>query len=89
MLINTHHRSQIAAVSLSVRKHVAAQTNVKAIKFVTAYLLPPPKRAVLAYLGIPLTPGGKPSTLTPIVRKAEVDVRQTVFRTHLTANRFQ
>jgi primary-amine oxidase len=48
---------------------------VKAIKFITCYLLPPPKKVVLAYLGIPLTPGGKPeAATTDIVRQAEVDV---------------
>ncbi len=44
------------------------------MKFITAYLLPPPKRAVLGYLGIPLSPGAQPEAPVPIVRKAEVDV---------------
>ena len=43
------------------------------MKFITCSLLPPPKRQVLAHLGIPLTPGGKPEPATPIIRRAEVD----------------
>ncbi|KAF9016190.1 peroxisomal copper amine oxidase [Hymenopellis radicata] len=65
---------EIAAVSLAVRQHVASTLpGVKAIKFITNYLLPPPKKAVLAHLGIPLTPGGTPESPVTIVRKAEVD----------------
>ncbi|KAH9172436.1 copper amine oxidase [Lactarius sanguifluus] len=66
---------EIAAVSLSVRHHLAAQTSVKAVRFITNYLLPPPKRAVLAHLGIPLATGEpvKDEDRLPIVRKAEVD----------------
>ena len=47
---------------------------MKAVRFITCYLLPPPKKAVLAALGIPLAPGGKPEAPTEIVRKAEADV---------------
>lgn len=65
---------QIVAVSLSIRQHIALQTKIKAVRFITCYLLLPPKKAVLAALGIPLTPGGKPHTQTEIVRKAESDV---------------
>lgn len=65
---------QIVAISLSVRKYVAAQTEVKAVRFITTALLPPPKRDVLAYLGIPLQTGEKPGTAPTIVRKAEADV---------------
>lgn len=71
-------RLQIAAVTFTVRSHVASKTEIKAIKFITCSLLPAPKKAVLAYLGIPLTPGGKPEAPIPIVRKAEVDVRTSV-----------
>ncbi|KIY50447.1 peroxisomal copper amine oxidase [Fistulina hepatica ATCC 64428] len=63
---------EIAAVCLVVRKY-AASRSVKAIRFITCYLLPPPKKAVLAALGISLTPSGKPEPAIPIVRKAEVD----------------
>jgi primary-amine oxidase len=66
--------SKIATIALSIRHHIAVNTELKAIKFITCTLLPPPKKAVLAYLGIPLSPGGKPDTPVPIVRKAEVDV---------------
>jgi primary-amine oxidase len=67
---------QIVAVSLAVRHHLAAHTSIKAVRFITNYLLPPPKRAVLAHLGIPLATGEtvKDEDRVPIVRKAEVDV---------------
>lgn len=52
---------------------IAKHTAIKAIKFFTCSLLPAPKRAVLEYLGIPLEPGAKPETPSPIVRRAEVD----------------
>ena len=48
---------------------------MKAVRFITNYLLPPPKKAVLAFLGIPLLTGEPPEAPTEIVRKAEVDVR--------------
>jgi primary-amine oxidase len=66
--------SKIATIALSIRHHIAANTELKAIKFITCTLLPPPKKAVLAFLGIPLSPGGTPDTPVSIVRKAEVDV---------------
>ncbi|KAF9266379.1 peroxisomal copper amine oxidase [Marasmius fiardii PR-910] len=69
---------EIAEISLVIRHYIAAETKVKAIKFVTCYLLPPPKRAVLAHLGISLTPGGSPEPAHPIVRKAEVDLLDAV-----------
>ncbi|GBE86046.1 Copper amine oxidase 1 [Sparassis crispa] len=64
---------EIIAVSLSVRRYAAAKTQVKALRFITNTLVPPPKKVVLAYLGIPLNPGEKPQPLSEIVRKAEVD----------------
>ncbi|KAG7090033.1 hypothetical protein E1B28_011653 [Marasmius oreades] len=69
---------EIAEISLVIRHYIAAETKVKAIKFITCYLLPPPKRAVLSSLGIPLTPGGKPEPASTIVRKAEVDILDVV-----------
>lgn len=69
---------EIVAVSLAVREYVATKTSVKAIKFITSSLLLPPKRAVLAHLGIPLTTGEKPEDPTPITRKAEVDIIDVV-----------
>ena len=68
--------SQIVAVSHSVRRYVAEKTDMKAIRFITSYLLPPPKKAVLAFLGIPLQSGEKPEPVSEIVRKAEADVSQ-------------
>jgi hypothetical protein len=74
---------QIVAVSLAVRHHLAAHTPIKAIRFITNYLLPPPKRAVLAYLGIPLAMGEtvKDEDRVHIVRKAEVDVSRASYNT--------
>ncbi|KAJ7864469.1 copper amine oxidase [Mycena olivaceomarginata] len=66
--------AEITAVCLALRKHIATQTDIKALKFITCYLLPPPKKTVLAFLGIPLAPGKKPDGPIPIVRKAEVDI---------------
>ncbi|KAF8150485.1 peroxisomal copper amine oxidase [Mycena galopus ATCC 62051] len=65
---------EITAVCLALRKHLATETDIKAIKFMTCYLLPPPKKAVLAFLGIPLAPGAQPEESILITRKAEVDV---------------
>ncbi|KAJ7099470.1 copper amine oxidase [Mycena belliarum] len=65
---------EITGASLAVRKYIAIETDVKAVKFITCYLLPPPKKAVLAYLGIPLAPGAKPEAPVPITRKAEADI---------------
>lgn len=48
------------------------------MKFILCNLLPSPKRAVLAYLGIPLEPGAKPEDPVPIIRKAEVDLLDPV-----------
>jgi primary-amine oxidase len=61
-------------VSLSIREYVATKTEVKAIRFIACYLLPPPKKVVLAYLDIPLTPEGKAEIPSQIVRRAEIDV---------------
>lgn len=74
--------AQIVAVSLAVRHYLAAHTSIKAIRFITNYLLPPPKRAVLAHLGIPLATGEtvKKEDCVPIVRKAEVDVSRASFK---------
>ena len=62
------------AVSLAARKYTAAKTDIKAVRFITICLLPPPKRDVLAYLGIPLETGEKPQAAPTIVRRAEADV---------------
>ncbi|KAJ6497511.1 copper amine oxidase [Mycena sanguinolenta] len=65
---------EITAVCLSIRKHIATGTDIKAIKFISCYLLPPPKKAVLAFLDIPLGPGVPPEASVQITRKAEVDI---------------
>ncbi|KZT01994.1 peroxisomal copper amine oxidase [Laetiporus sulphureus 93-53] len=64
---------EIVAVSLSVRRYTAEKTDIKAVRFITSALVAPPKKAVLAYLGIPLNPGEAPQHVPEIVRKAEVD----------------
>ncbi|KAL1742027.1 copper amine oxidase [Schizophyllum fasciatum] len=64
---------EIAAVCLVVRHHTANNPDINALKFITCSLLPPPKRQVLAHLGIPLIPGGEPEPPSPIIRQAEVD----------------
>ncbi|KAG5642009.1 hypothetical protein DXG03_003781 [Asterophora parasitica] len=69
---------EITAASLAIRHYIAENTEVKAIKFIALYLLPPPKKVVLAHLGIPLSPGAKPETPTPIIRQAEADFLDVV-----------
>ncbi|KIJ66507.1 hypothetical protein HYDPIDRAFT_86968 [Hydnomerulius pinastri MD-312] len=69
---------EINAVSLAIRHYTTANTIIKAVRFITCCLLPPPKKAVLAALGIPLTPGGKPEAPTEIIRKAESDFLDVV-----------
>lgn len=64
---------EIVAVSLALRRYSAEKTDIKAIRFITTCLLPPPKRDVLAYLGIPLETGKEPEPAPTIVRKSEVD----------------
>ncbi|PIL34657.1 hypothetical protein GSI_03437 [Ganoderma sinense ZZ0214-1] len=76
---------EIVAVSHSVRRHVAENTDIKAVRFITNYLLPPPKKAVLAFLGIPLLTGEPPEAPTEIVRKAEVDFVDAVTGTAYNA----
>ncbi|SJL13568.1 uncharacterized protein ARMOST_17013 [Armillaria ostoyae] len=56
-----------------VRRYIASKADIKAVKFIITYPLPSSKKAVLAYLGIPLTPGGQPEAPIPITRKAKVD----------------
>ena len=66
---------QIFAVSRAVQLYAAEKLSTKALRFILCNLLPPPKRQVLAYLGIPLVTGQQPG-LHPgkLPRKAEVDV---------------
>lgn len=66
---------QIVAISRAVLLYAAEKLSIKALKFIVCNLLPPPKKQVLAYLGIPLVTGQK-SDAHPgeLPRKAEVDV---------------
>ncbi|KIJ56070.1 hypothetical protein M422DRAFT_239272 [Sphaerobolus stellatus SS14] len=47
----------IAAVSLSIREYIAQFNDIHAVKFITCSVAYPPKKDVLAYLGIPLQTG--------------------------------
>jgi primary-amine oxidase len=78
VLIRDHDTTQIVAVTSEIRKHIATNTEIKAVKFFTCSLLPAPKRAVLAYLGIPLEPGAKAEAPVPLTRRAEVDLIDAV-----------
>ncbi|KAF9225258.1 hypothetical protein BS17DRAFT_750846 [Gyrodon lividus] len=69
---------EINAVTLAIRHYTAENTSIKALRFITCYLLPPPKKAVLAALGISLTPGGTPGAPVEIIRKAESDFLDVV-----------
>ncbi|KAI5998119.1 copper amine oxidase [Pisolithus albus] len=64
---------EISAVTLAIRRYTAEHTDIRAVNFNNCALLPPSKRAVLAALGIPVSPGGKPETPSTIIRKAESD----------------
>ncbi|EJD38362.1 peroxisomal copper amine oxidase [Auricularia subglabra TFB-10046 SS5] len=69
--------TEISAISLAIRKHVAQDVSIGATKFVTCALVPPPKHAVLAFLGIPIAPGQKPEAPPAVLdRRATVDVRE-------------
>ena len=59
---------------------MAANTDVKAIKFITCATANPPKRDVLAYLGIPLMTGELIQvSKTEPVRRADVDVSESLY----------
>ena len=64
---------------MTIREYIAAETPIKAVKFITANIIPPPKKDVLAFLGIPLQTGEAPETVSGYVRKAEVDVSETLY----------
>ncbi|EJD00280.1 peroxisomal copper amine oxidase [Fomitiporia mediterranea MF3/22] len=65
---------EITAISLEIRSHAAGKNGIKALKFITSNLIPPPKRDVLAFLGVPLTTGEKPAAAPPRVdRRAGSD----------------
>jgi len=66
---------QIVAVSRAVQLYAAEKLSTRALRFIVCNLLPPPKRQVLAYLGIPLVTGQEPEVHPgKLPRKAEVDV---------------
>jgi len=67
---------QIVAASRATQLYAADKLSIKALRFILCNLLLPPKRQVLAYLGIPLVTGQE-SEAHPgeLPRKAEVDVR--------------
>ncbi|KAH7102431.1 peroxisomal copper amine oxidase [Auriculariales sp. MPI-PUGE-AT-0066] len=87
-------RSEISSISLAIRTYVVqlADKSIRATKFVTCALVPPPKRAVLAFLGIPITPGEKPEPppSQPLVRRANVDfidpVKGNTYTAYLVLN---
>ncbi|KAG8895878.1 hypothetical protein FRC01_012154, partial [Tulasnella sp. 417] len=66
---------EISLVSLAVRQHVASERkDIKAVKFINSNIIGPPKRDVLAFLGIPVEPGAKPEQVNgPLARRAETD----------------
>lgn len=53
---------------------MATQTSVKAFKYVGVDLVLPPKRDVLAHLGIRAAPGAEPEPYVDVIRKADVDI---------------
>ena len=66
---------QIIAASRVVQLYAAEKLSIKALRFIVCNLLPPPKKQVLAYLGIPLITGQDPDAHPgELPRKAEVDV---------------
>ncbi|KAF8340462.1 copper amine oxidase [Cantharellus anzutake] len=66
--------AEIASISLAVREY-SIQQNVKSFKFISSGIIHPPKRDVLAWLGIPTAPGKEPAAPRPasILRRAETD----------------
>jgi primary-amine oxidase len=66
---------QIVAATRVVQLYAAEKLSTKALRFILCNLLLPPKRQVLAYLGIPLATGQEPEAHPgEIPRKAEVEV---------------
>ncbi|KAF8606428.1 peroxisomal copper amine oxidase [Ceratobasidium sp. AG-I] len=69
---------EITEISSTVRYYLATQTPVKAFKYIGAEPVLPPKRDVLAHLGIRASPGAEPEPYVDIVRKADVDIIDAV-----------
>ena len=61
-----------------MRHYLATQTPVKAFKYISVDLVLPPKRDVLAHLGIRAAPGADPEPYVDIIRKADVDIIDAV-----------
>jgi primary-amine oxidase len=57
---------------------VATQTPIKAFKYIGAEVVLPPKRDVLAHLGIRTAPDTEPESYVEITRKADVDIIDAV-----------
>ncbi|QRV89473.1 primary-amine oxidase [Ceratobasidium sp. AG-Ba] len=66
--------AEINEISSVVRQYLATQTPVKAFKYIGAEIVLPPKRDVLAHLGIRTSPGAEPEPYVDIQRKADVDI---------------
>ncbi|KAG8993154.1 hypothetical protein FRB90_000775, partial [Tulasnella sp. 427] len=66
---------EISLVSLAVRQYIASERkDIKAVKFINSNIIAPPKRNVLAFLGIPVEPGQQPEQVNgPLARRAETD----------------
>lgn len=65
-------------MSYTLRHYIAEhRKEIKAVKFICCNIIAPPKRDVLAYLGIPTEPGKLAEKLTNVLlRRAETDVRE-------------
>ncbi|KAG8888609.1 hypothetical protein FRB99_004096 [Tulasnella sp. 403] len=66
---------QIIMIGAAVKSHITwYRREIKALKFMSAGVVPPPKRDVLAFLHIPVEPG-KPAETPPeyLLRRAETD----------------
>ncbi|CAE6427598.1 unnamed protein product [Rhizoctonia solani] len=69
---------EISGLSTAVRQYVATQTPIKAFKYIGAEAVLPPKRDVLAYLGIRTSPDSEPDSYVEVARKADVDIIDAV-----------
>ena len=66
-------------MSYALKEYIAKETPIKAIKFITSAVIPPPKEVVLAVLGIPLVTGEKAEPKdVKWERKAETDVSPSI-----------
>ncbi|KAL5521964.1 AMO1 [Sanghuangporus sanghuang] len=66
---------EITSITLCIRSHVAENIGVKAMKFITTNLIPPPKQDVLAFLRIPRLTGEEPVLAkAALPRRADSDL---------------